>query len=46
MVKRLKFVRASFTQTVGASQSHWLNRPIVPNRLGRSIDDLFLPELG
>ncbi|MDE6588842.1 MAG: hypothetical protein K2K53_00555, partial [Oscillospiraceae bacterium] len=46
VVDRLKFVRASFTQTVEASQSHWLDRPIVPNRLCRPIDDLFLPGLG
>lgn len=45
VVNRLKFVRASFTQTVDASQSHWLDRPIVPNRLCRPMDDLFLPRL-
>lgn len=46
VLDRLKFVRASFTQTVEASQTHWLDRPIVPNRLCRSIDDLFLPGSG
>ncbi len=45
VVERLKFVRASFTQTVDASQTHWLDRPIIPNRLSRPVDDLFLPEL-
>lgn len=42
---RLKFVRASFTQTVDASKTHWLDRPIVPNRLARPVDELFLPAL-
>lgn len=45
VVERLKYVRASFTQTVDASQSHWLDRPIVPNRLCRPVDSLFLPAL-
>ncbi|MBQ3079979.1 MAG: RNA ligase family protein [Clostridia bacterium] len=40
---RVKFVRASFLQTVAESQSHWLNRPIIPNGITRSIDELFLP---
>ena len=31
--ERYKYVRASFLQTVIDSQSHWLNRPIVPNLL-------------
>ena len=43
VVDRLKFVRPSFTQTVDLSQTHWLDRPIVPNGLCVSIDDLFLP---
>jgi hypothetical protein len=30
---RLKYVRSSFTQAVQASDSHWFDRPIVPNRL-------------
>jgi hypothetical protein len=30
---RLKYVRPSFTQAVQASDSHWFDRPIVPNRL-------------
>lgn len=44
VVDRLKFVRPSFTQTVDISQTHWLDRPIVPNGLAVSIDDLFLPQ--
>lgn len=46
VVDRLKYVRASFTQTVDASQTHWLDRPIVPNRLRRPADELFLPGPG
>ncbi len=42
---RLKFVRPSFTQAVDASQTHWLDRPIIPNRLSRPVEDLFLPNL-
>lgn len=30
---RVKFVRASFLQCVDASQTHWLQRSIVPNQL-------------
>ena len=30
---RVKYVRASFLQTVDASLTHWLQRPIVPNKL-------------
>ena len=39
---RLKLVRDSFLQTVVQSGSHWLNRPIVPNRLADGVD-LFDP---
>ena len=30
---RFKFVRASFLTSVQQSESHWLNRPIIPNQL-------------
>ena len=40
---RLKYVRASFAQAVDASQTHWLDRPIVPNRLSRPTRALFQP---
>jgi len=43
VVDRMKYVRASFLQTVEASQSHWLDRPIVPNRLAVPVEDLYLP---
>lgn len=42
VVERLKFVRPSFTQAVGASQSHWLDRPIVPNGLAIPVEDLYV----
>lgn len=42
VVDRMKYVRASFLQTVEESQSHWLDRPIVPNRITTSIEDLFV----
>jgi len=35
---RYKFVRASFLTSVVESGSHWLNRPIVPNRLADDVD--------
>ena len=41
VVDRMKYVRASFLQTVEESQLHWLDRPIVPNRIIKRIDDLF-----
>lgn len=45
VVERLKFVRPSFTQAVDASQSHWLDRPIVPNGLAIPAEALYGPKL-
>lgn len=45
VVKRAKFVRASFLQTVEQSGSHWLERPIIPNGITRTVDELFMPNL-
>ena len=42
VVDRMKFVRASFLQTGEESQSHWLDRPIVPNRITVPITELFI----
>lgn len=39
---RLKFVRASFLNTILDSESHWASRPIVANRLAEGAD-LFSP---
>lgn len=43
VVQRVKYVRASFLQTVEESATHWLDRPIVKNGLCRDINDLFIP---
>lgn len=37
-VGRLKWIRASFLTSVMDSGSHWLNRPILPNRLAPHIN--------
>lgn len=42
---RLKWVRADFLQAILDSGSHWMARPIIPNRLAPDID-LFAPRLG
>ena len=38
---RLKYVRASFLQRLLESESHWLERPIVPNQLAVPVSQLF-----
>ncbi|MBK6922118.1 MAG: RNA ligase family protein [Deltaproteobacteria bacterium] len=38
VIGRYKFVRASFLTAVVDSGSHWLSRPIVPNRLRAGVD--------
>lgn len=38
VVGRYKFVRASFLTTVAESGSHWLDRPIIANRLAAGVD--------
>ena len=43
VVDRLKYVRASFTQTAEVSGTHWPDRPIVPNGLAFSVEELYLP---
>ena len=42
VVDRLKYVRASFVQTVEVSETHWLDRPIVPNGLAVPMEELYL----
>ena len=42
VVDRMKYVRASFLQTVEESKSHWLDRPIVPNRITVPLSELFI----
>lgn len=41
VVFRVKFVRASFTQTQLMSDDNWLNKAIIPNKLDGSLDDMF-----
>lgn len=41
VVERMKFVRASFLQMVASSQTHWLNRPIIPNQLTGPLAALY-----
>jgi len=38
VASRCKFVRSSFLSSVAASGGHWLDRPIVPNRLREGVD--------
>lgn len=38
VLERYKFVRSSFLTTVVDSESHWLDRPIVPNQLAADVD--------
>ena len=38
VVDRMKYVRYSFLQTVEESQTHWLDRPIIPNKLDKDIN--------
>lgn len=44
VIDRVKYVRASFLQTVDVSGTHWLDRPIVPNGLALPMEELFLPK--
>ena len=38
VVDRLKYIRSSFLTTVIESETHWLDRPIVPNQLAKGIN--------
>lgn len=44
VVERLKWVRASFLSAVLDAEGHWLDRPIVQNRLAPGVD-IFSPQL-
>ena len=44
VVDRMKYVRADFLQSVEESDSHWLDRPIIPNGITADITELFEPE--
>ncbi len=38
IIERYKYVRPAFTQMLVESDEHWMNRPIVPNRLADGVD--------
>ncbi len=38
VIDRYKFVRASFLTSIANSETHWADRPIVPNLLGHGFD--------
>lgn len=44
VVQRLKFVRSAFLQCVDFSETHWIDRPIIPNQLCVPREDLFKVE--
>ena len=44
VVDRYKFVRAAFLTAVFEAEGHWLNRPIIPNRLQEGVD-LFVTDI-
>jgi hypothetical protein len=37
VVERYKYVRAGFLQTVFDSESHWIDRPLIPNQLASGV---------
>lgn len=38
VIERFKFVRRTFSQAVEESGDHWLNRPVIPNKLREGVD--------
>lgn len=44
VIDRLKYVRSSFTNTILDSETHWVNRPIIPNVLRKNVDIFSLEE--
>ena len=42
---RFKYVRAGFMQAIKSAEGHWLDRPILPNKLVDGVD-IFAPVLG
>lgn len=41
VVGRMKYVRAAFLQCVDFSETHWIDKPIIPNQLAVPIESLF-----
>jgi len=42
VIGRMKFVRAAFLQCVDFSEKHWLDKPIIPNKLAVPAGSLFV----
>lgn len=42
VVDRMKYVRSEFLQCVDFSETHWIDRPIIPNQLSVPVEELFL----
>ena len=40
VVERMKYVRAAFLQCVDFSETHWLDKPIIPNQLACPVESL------
>ena len=38
VVDRFKYVRSSFLNTILDSETHWVKRPIIPNKLKEGIN--------
>lgn len=45
VLDRFKYVRGDFVQAINASDSHWQDRPLLPNKLDENVD-IFAPVLG
>ena len=41
VVRRMKYIRCAFQQSVLFSESHWIDRPIIPNQLTAPTETLF-----
>ena len=41
VVARMKYVRAAFLQCVDFSETHWIDKPILPNQLAVPMESLF-----
>ena len=41
VIDRMKYVRAAFLQCVDFSETHWIDRPIIPNQLAVPTETLF-----
>lgn len=41
VIDRMKFVRSAFLQCVDFSETHWIDKPIIPNQLAVPTESLF-----